>query len=99
MLKFKGFLMVLGLGCAVQSFAQQAAAPMAPREVTGVVESFSGNTLDIKPANGPAVWVTIPDGIKVKSELMKPGTMVSVEARWESNDFVATGSPKEAKEK
>ncbi len=40
----------------------QKSSPMAASEdIVGTVQSFSGNTLAIKPPATPSVWVTIPE--------------------------------------
>lgn len=65
------------------------------REVTGTVQSFSGNILDIKPfTTAPAVWVTIPANMKVDRDALKPGVKVSVEARWATVTYVALEPPR-----
>jgi hypothetical protein len=59
-------------------------------EITGVIQSFSGNILDVKPAQSPAVWVTIPQDLHVDRSALKPGAEVSVEAHWAVACYVAT---------
>lgn len=91
--------MALALG-AVPILAQQngkkAESKEAPAtEVTGTVQTFSGNILDIKPfTTAPAVWVTIPAEMKVDRDALKPGVKVSVEARWATVTYLALKSPK-----
>jgi uncharacterized protein YcnI len=66
----------------------------APKKIAGAVQSFSGNILDIKPpTNAPAVWVTIPEGMKVDRSALKPGVEVTVEARWATVTYVAVKPP------
>ncbi len=66
----------------------------AATEITGTVQTFSGNILDIKPfTTAPAVWVTIPADMKVDREALKPGTKVSVEARWVTVTYLAVKPP------
>jgi len=89
MLRVQRFLLVLVLQWAIPSFAQSAATP-SPMQITGVVQSFSGNILDIKPATTPAVWVTIPPDLRVDRSALKPGVAVSAEARWAEVCYVAT---------
>jgi hypothetical protein len=68
---------------------------MAAKEISGTVQSFSGNILDIKPpTTAPAVWVTIPADMKVDREALKPGVQVSVEARWATVTYIALKPPK-----
>jgi hypothetical protein len=68
---------------------------MPAKEITGTVQSFSGNILDIKPPTvAPAVWVTIPADMKVDRDALKPGVEVSVEARWATVTFIALKPPK-----
>ncbi|MDE3110084.1 MAG: hypothetical protein KGL02_09095 [Acidobacteriota bacterium] len=92
-------LMALGL-FALPVVAQQngkaAETKEAPaKEVTGTVQSLSGNILDIKPfTTAPAVWVTIPANMKVDREALKPGVKVSVEARWATVTYVALQPPR-----
>jgi hypothetical protein len=68
---------------------------MPAKDVTGTVQSFSGNILDIKPpTTAPAVWVTIPADMKVDRDALKPGVQVSVEARWVTVTYLALKPPK-----
>jgi hypothetical protein len=71
----------------------QKSSPMTSEDIVGTVQSFSGNTLAIKPPTTPSVWVTIPDSMKVDRDELKPGTEVSVEARWADVCYVATKPP------
>jgi hypothetical protein len=73
--------------------AQKESPAAPPVEIAGTVQSFSGNILDIKPPATPAVFVTIPDDMKVDRDELKPGVEVSVEARWASVCYVATKPP------
>jgi hypothetical protein len=75
------------------SVAQKSSSMAASEEIVGTVQSFSGNTLAIKPPATPSVWVTIPEGMKVNRDDLKPGTGVSVEARWAMVCYVATEPP------
>jgi hypothetical protein len=84
------FLFVLS---AVPSVAQESSAMAGSKEITGTVQSFSGNILAIKPPTTPSVWVTIPESMKVDRDELKPGTEVSVEARWAMVCYVATQAP------
>ena len=83
------FLLVVLLLSSIPSFAQSGSASSQPVQITGVVLSLSGNTLDVKPAASPAVWVTLPDDLKVDRGALKPGVTVSVEARWAEVCYVA----------
>jgi len=74
---------------AISSLAQSSEAS-ATAQIAGVVESFSGNTLDVKPAASPAVWVMIPNDLKVDRSALKPGAEVSVEAHWADLCYIAT---------
>jgi len=78
---------------ALPCVAQKDSPMAAPEDIVGAVQSFSGNILDIKPAAAPAVFVTIPEGMKVDRDELKPGTEVSVEARWALVCYVATKPP------
>jgi hypothetical protein len=88
MQKARWFLVAFVLQSAIPSFAQSSASP--PVQLAGVIQSFSGNTLAIKPATAPAVWVTIPDNLKIDRNALKPNAAVSVEAHWAVVCYVAT---------
>jgi hypothetical protein len=62
----------------------------APAQISGVVQSFNGETLDIKPATSPAVWVMVPADVHVDRSAVKAGAQVSVEARWDGLVYIAT---------
>jgi hypothetical protein len=78
---------------ALPCLAQKDGSMPASEDIVGTVQSFSGNTLAIKPPAAPSVWVTIPEGMKVDRDELKPGTEVSVEARWAMVCYVATKPP------
>jgi hypothetical protein len=78
---------------ALPCIAQKSSPMAASEEIAGTVQSFSGNTLAIKPPATPSVWVTIPEDMKVDRDELKPGTEVSVEARWADVCYVATKPP------
>jgi len=84
------FLVVLILSWAIPSLAQSSSPSSPTVEITGVILSFSGNTLDVKPATTPAVWVTLPTGLSVDRSRLKPGVEVSVEARWAEVCYIAS---------
>ncbi|HXA76069.1 MAG TPA: hypothetical protein VNV41_02960 [Candidatus Acidoferrales bacterium] len=92
MLRIRWFLIVLtiliGL-TAVPGFSRSEDAS-APTQITGAVQSFSGNILDVKPATSPAVWVAIPDHLHVDRSAVKPGVQVSVDAHWADVCYIAT---------
>ena len=71
------------------SWAQSGSAA-AKVQLSGVVQSFSGNTLDLKPAATPAVWVMIPNDLHVDRSALKAGAEVSVEAYWADVCYIAT---------
>lgn len=71
------------------SWAQSGSAA-APVQLSGVVQSFSGNTLDVKPAATPAVWVMVPNDLHADRSALKAGTEVSVEAYWADVCYIAT---------
>ena len=73
--------------------AQKDASMAASEDIVGTVQTFSGNILAIKPPAAPSVWVTIPEGMKVDRDELKPGTEVGVEARWAMACYVATKAP------
>lgn len=98
--RFNWFPVALALAlfafpAAAQHSDKPAEATEAPAKViTGAVQSFSGNILDIKPpTTAPAVWVTIPANMKVDRDALKPGVEVSVEARWATVTYVALKPP------
>jgi hypothetical protein len=59
-------------------------------QISGVVQSFSGGTLDIKPATSPAVWVMVPSDLDINRNTLKTGAQVSVEAHWSDVCYIAT---------
>lgn len=89
-------LAILALPVFAQDNGNKAdAKETAAKEIVGTVQSFSGNILDIKPLTvQPAVWVTIPQTMKVDREALKPGVEVSVEARWATVTYLALKPPK-----
>jgi len=84
------FLIVVILLWAIPGLAQSSSASSPTVEITGVIQSFNGNTLDVKPATTPAVWVTLPTGLSVDHSRLKPGVEVSVEARWAEVCYLAS---------
>lgn len=90
MLSLGRSLILLGVLFAVPALAQQGSSSAPSVQITGVVESLSGNILDVKPATSPAVWVTIPADLHVDRNALKPGVNVSVEAYWAVACYVAT---------
>jgi hypothetical protein len=89
MMRVCSFLLVFILQSAIPILAQSNDTP-SPTQITGVVQSFSGNILDIKPATSPAVWVTIPVDLRVDRNALKPGAEVSATAHWAEVCYVAT---------
>lgn len=86
------FLIALVLLAPLPTFSQATLGASSPTvQITGVVESLSGNILDVKPAQAPAVWVTIPEDLHVDRGALKPGAEVSVEAHWAVACYVASG--------
>jgi hypothetical protein len=83
-----GLVALVGL-LANPSWAQSGTAA-APVQISGVVQSFSGNTLDVKPAATPAVWVMIPNDLHVDRGALKAGADVLVEAYWADVCYIAT---------
>lgn len=79
--------------------AQKDSPTAASEEIVGTVQSFSGNMLAIKPPTTPSVFVTIPEGMKVDRDEVKPSAEVSVEAHWALVCYVATKPPDLAPEK
>jgi hypothetical protein len=99
--RIKPFLIVIAFALsALPAVAQESGNMAASKEmpatvIAGAVQSFSGNILDIKPPTvAPAVWVTIPAGMKVDRAALKPGVEVSVEARWATVTYIALKPPK-----
>lgn len=85
------FLILLAatiLASAIPGVAQTGSSAN-PVQISGAVQSLSGNTLDIKPAASPAVWVMIPYDLRVDRSALKPGTEVSVEAHWADLCYIA----------
>lgn len=79
---------------SIPSLAQQDDSNAPPKDIKGTVVSFDHNILDIKPpTNEAAVWVTIPDDMKVDRDAIKKGVDVSVEAKWIGVCYLATASP------
>jgi hypothetical protein len=85
-----GLILVLAV---VPNFARDENPPTESAakavEITGAVESLSDNILDVKPADTPAVWVTIPADLKVDRSAIKPGVKVAVKATWVDTCYVA----------
>jgi len=90
MRRVRWVLIVLILLPAIPCSAQSVTMSSPPVQITGVVQSFSGNILDVKPATTPAVWVTIPTDLPVDRNALKPSVEVYVEARWAEVCYVAT---------
>jgi hypothetical protein len=59
-------------------------------QISGVVQSFKGSTLDIKPATSPAVWAMVPSDLDVDRNALKTGAQVSVKAYWSDVCYIAT---------
>jgi hypothetical protein len=79
---------LIGLSVVPRAAAQSVDA--APVQISGVVQSFSGNTLDIKPAASPAVWVMVPSDLHLDRDALKAGAQVSAEAHWDGLCYIAT---------
>lgn len=91
MVKLISLSLVLMFLAVIVTTAQSKEAATAPTvQITGVVQSFSADTLAVKPASSPAVWVTIPPDLKVDRAALKTGSPVSVEAHWADVCYVAT---------
>ena len=78
------------VGLSARTGAAQSGSTSTSVQISGVVQSFSGNTLDVKPPSSPAVWVMIPADLKVDRSALKPGAEVSVEAHWADVCYIAT---------
>jgi len=84
-------ILVLGLiALPVNSGLAQSGGNPPTVHIVGVVQSFSGNTLDVKPATSPSVWVTVPADLHVDRDAVKPGVEVSVDAYWADLCYIAT---------
>jgi len=59
-------------------------------QISGLVQSFGGGTLDIKPAASPAVWVMVPSDLHFDRSALKTGAQVTVEAYWSDVSYIAT---------
>jgi hypothetical protein len=89
MRKFISFSLALMFLAVIVTTAQSSStAPTV--QISGVIQSFSADTLAVKPASSPAVWVTIPPDLKVDRAALKTGAQVSVEAHWADVCYVAT---------
>lgn len=85
---------------SIPSLAQENDANAAPKDIKGTVVSFDHNILDVKPpTNEAAVWITIPDDMKVDRDAIKKGVDVSVEAKWIGVCYLATAPPEVASSK
>jgi len=84
------FLIALIFLSPLVCFAQSQDTSSPTLQITGVVQSFSGNILDVKPATTPAVWITIPLDLRVDRSALKPGAEVSVQAHWAVSCYVAS---------
>lgn len=79
---------------SIPSLAQENDANAPTKDITGTVVSFDHNILDIKPpTNQAAVWITVPDDMKVDRDAIKKGVNVSVEAKWIGVCYLATAAP------
>lgn len=78
---------------AVSNFARADNPPTESAaktvEITGTVQTLSDNILDVKPADTPAVWITIPADVKVDRTAIKPGAKVAVKASWVDTCYIA----------
>ena len=83
------FLVALDGLSATVGLAQSGSAATSV-QISGVVQSFSGNTLDVKPAASPAVWVMIPADLHADRNALKPGAEVTVEAHWDGLVYIAS---------
>jgi hypothetical protein len=95
-MRIKSLLVTLVLLVVIPSFAQmggggRGGASAAPSvQIVGVVQSFTSNILDVKPADSPAVWITIPLDLQVDRSQLKPGVTVAVQATWMETVYVAS---------
>ncbi len=83
------FLVAL-IGLSTTAGLAQSGSAATSVQISGVVQSLSGNTLDIKPAASPAVWVMIPSDLHVDRNALKPGAEVTVQAYWADLCYIAT---------
>lgn len=90
MLSLRPLWILVTLLFVVPAFAQQASSSAPTAQITGTVQSLSGDILDVKPATTPAVWVTIPPDLHVDRSALKEGISVSVQAHWVDICYVAT---------
>lgn len=90
MLPVRRLLIVLIFAFAIPGFAQQNAPPAPVVDISGKVQSFRGNILDVKPPAAPAVWVTIPDDLRADRSALKEGVSVDVKAYWNVVCYMAT---------
>jgi len=88
-----GWIAILLLGLIalpVSSSSAQSGNNPSTVHIVGVVQSFSGNTLDVKPATSPSVWVMVPADLHVDRDTVKAGVEVSVDAYWADLCYIAT---------
>lgn len=72
---------------------QESATPQPPPksvEITGTVQSFSSNILNVKPPDSPSVWITIPVDLHVDRTALKEDAPVRATAYWVLTCYVAT---------
>ena len=89
MLRIGSLLIALVLLSPHPVSSQSQSSSSSTVQITGVVQSFSGNTLDVKPATSPAVWIRIPEDLHVDRSALKLGAEVSIEAQWAVVCYVA----------
>jgi hypothetical protein len=85
-----GLILVMALTPVFCLPAGARSGGAATVQISGLVQSFGGGTLDIKPAASPAVWVMVPFDLHIDRSALKAGAQVSVQAYWSDLCYIAT---------
>jgi hypothetical protein len=79
----------LGVSIGAKQDGARAEQPQSV-EITGTVQSFTSNILDVKPPDSPSVWIAIPADLHLDRSALKEGAKVTAVAYWASTCYVAT---------
>jgi hypothetical protein len=94
MQRFVFFLTLFVTFLAIPASAKQESAEPQPGpksvEISGTVQSFTSNILDVKLPDSPSVWITIPADLRLDRSALKDGAKVTAKAYWVSTCYVAT---------
>jgi hypothetical protein len=83
-------LLLVPIRAAQESAPGELSPPPKTVEITGTVQSFTSNILDVKPADAPSVWIAIPADLRVDRGALTDGAKVTAKAHWVFTCFVAT---------